>query len=304
MSKEEFSEESKTAISDDKKQDSSEDFESKKSVDEHIIKMLCPFWCAGAIIGTKGQGVKDLKEESCCDLKITQNFDNFPGTNERIVSLRGTIDRLKNIITIIQDKIRNDKPPADSAKPRNNDIRKGCLKLIVPYTAIGVIIGKEGQTTKELEEEHAVVLDVMKTVEAPYGLRENIVTIKGDADKSYECMSHILDMILGVKGQALMRWDVDYQRYANSFSSRRGKMRGGYRSAPPPPHPYSPQFDRRGRGLRGREDRDGWSDYGYDSWRRRDSYPSTGYMSRWSNDYDRGYEEYPPVRRGRGYYYR
>ena len=44
---------------------------------------------------------------------MSQNNVRFPGTNERVISIRGNHDAIKLCVNMIQEKIRNDEPPGN-----------------------------------------------------------------------------------------------------------------------------------------------------------------------------------------------
>ena len=214
-----------------------------------VFKMLCPFWCAGAVIGTKGEHIRQLKEETGCVIRITKNHENFPMTSERVVSIRGEEESIKKVILAVQNKIRNDRPPPN-APSKDNSKRKGCMKLVVSVSSAGRIIGKGGEQTKKLQTLHGVHVDVMKTADLPPGLKESVVTISGDDnDKVDNCMTDVLALVSEDK-RANLNYNVDYSSFGQNKQQPVARQSGpnqygGWGGAPqsaPQPHYYPPQW--------------------------------------------------------------
>ena len=89
-----------------------------------------------------GENIKEIKEKSEASVVVSQNNARFPGTNERVISVRGSHDSIKSCISLIQEKIRNDKPPENAKGSRTeNEKRKQCCKLVVSDNTLGRIIG-------------------------------------------------------------------------------------------------------------------------------------------------------------------
>ena len=209
-------------------EDDSEDRQNKSRRTGYIIKMLCPFWCAGAVIGTGGDEIKQLKEKTGVSIKVSKNFENFPTTNERVVSLQGDLDPIKECILHVQDIIRNDQPPTN-APQRDNSKRKGCLKLVVAGTSAGRIIGKGGSRAKQFKHDLNVHINVTKASELPRGLDESPVTLEGKSEDIDTCLKEIVDLV-AEDPNARMEWNVNYGDYnERGGDSDRGRDSGSSR---------------------------------------------------------------------------
>ena len=176
-----------------------------------VFKMLCPYWAAPAVIGTKGAGLKQITEDTECMIKLSKNHENFPMTNERVVSIRGLIYKIKRAICQVQNKIRNDEPPPN-APYRDNSHRKNCLKLVVSVSSAGRVIGKGGSKTKELQANHDVHISVMRTTEMVPGLKESVMTLTGDKSNVDRCAWDIIDLV-SEDVRADLDFDLDYSLF-------------------------------------------------------------------------------------------
>lgn len=198
-----------------------------------IIKMLCPFYSAGAIIGDGGKEIKSIKENMGINIQVSKKEVRFPGTDERVVTLQGECETIKKVVKHIQDLIRNDKPPpsAKSVDVEGNEKRKRALKLVVADTSAGRIIGKGGETIKALKERYAVAVNTSKKGDTPPGLDERIVSVEGDHDEVDNCVKEMVETICGDR-QARMLWFVDYNNIGGGYDDGygRGSSGGGYDS--------------------------------------------------------------------------
>jgi len=198
-----------------------------------IIKMLCPFYSAGAIIGDGGKEIKSIKENMGINIQVSKKEVRFPGTDERVVTLQGECETIKKVVKHIQDLIRNDKPPpsAKSVDVEGNEKRKRALKLVVADTSAGRIIGKGGETIKALKERYAVAVNTSKKGDTPPGLDERIVSVEGDHDEVDNCVKEMVETICGDR-QARMLWFVDYNNIGGGYDDGygRGGSGGGYDS--------------------------------------------------------------------------
>ena len=55
-----------------------------------VIKILCPWHIAGALIGKGGATIISIIEASRAKIKFSQNSELYPGTTDRIVVIQGS----------------------------------------------------------------------------------------------------------------------------------------------------------------------------------------------------------------------
>lgn len=281
------------------------DHPKRRSHGKPMIKMLCPFYCAGAIIGKGGETIKDLAERTECDVKISKNDERFPTTSDRVISIQGSQAGLDECVLFVQDKIRKDTPPPNAKTESHavNAKRKEACKLVVSDTSAGRIIGKGGSRVKELKDDYNIVINITRKDEMPRGFEERCVSVEGEASSVDQCVKEIIKIVADDES-ARMEWYVFYR----DWTERANDDRGG-----PPSRDGGRDFGRGGYG--GRDPRDaprdygrdygGRSDYGRDAYRgppaddRRGGYDDRrddrrgGYGDR---DRDAGYRDYPPPR--------
>lgn len=189
-----------------------------------VIKILCPYYVAGAVIGKGGENIKEIKEKSDAAVVVSQNNVRFPGTNERVISIRGNMEAIKTCVNMIQDKIRTDQPPENVKGPRTeNEKRKQCCKLVVSDNTLGRIIGKAGKTVQEMKSQYNVEINTTRRSETPFGLDERAISIEGEDDHVDDCAEEIIKIVCE-DTYASMRFVTDYEMF---FYDRRGLFYGG-----------------------------------------------------------------------------
>lgn len=72
---------------------------------ELVMKILCPNKMVGAIIGKGGTTLKQLKEASQTDIRISQDNDYFPETTDRIIGITGPPENVMYGITAVVSKM-------------------------------------------------------------------------------------------------------------------------------------------------------------------------------------------------------
>ena len=282
--------------------ESNNDRKLQRYNDDYVVKMMCPGRCAGAIIGNGGEKIALIKEKSGARVKVTRARENFPGMDERVVTVSGSEQQIQDCIIMCQGYIRNDQPPEHVKVSKKEAERKQILKILVAGTSAGRIIGKSGSKIKELRANHDVNIDVTKPDKLPFRLNENPVSISGkDEDTINNCLRDIVSLIME-DPRSSMKWNVNYDEYrdvpstAESFGRRDGydgrdSYRGDYYNRDSGYGGYS------GGGGYG----SGYNDYrdGYGSRDGgRDPYESgRGYDGPRGYGGDRGYDRYE----GRGY---
>jgi RNA-binding protein Nova len=69
------------------------------------LKFLVSNSFAGTLIGAKGQAVKELMEVSDARVAVSSSKEFFPGSNERVLVLSGSLEALLVAISLIWELI-------------------------------------------------------------------------------------------------------------------------------------------------------------------------------------------------------
>ncbi|XP_062861424.1 poly(rC)-binding protein 3 isoform X1 [Trichomycterus rosablanca] len=152
------------------------------------IRLLMHGKEVGSIIGKKGETVKKMREESAARINISEG--NCP---ERIVTITGPTDAIFKAFAMIAYKFEEDiinsmsNSPATSKPPVT-------LRLVVPASQCGSLIGKGGSKIKELRESTGAQVQVAGDM-LPNST-ERAVTISGTPDAIIQCVKQICVVML------------------------------------------------------------------------------------------------------------
>ncbi|CAI2352619.1 unnamed protein product [Caenorhabditis sp. 36 PRJEB53466] len=154
------------------------------SGDHLAIKILIPSNAVGAIIGKGGEAMRNLKNDNNCRVQMSKNSETYPGTSERICLVKGRLNNIMAVIESIQDKIREkcaDQTGSDAFDHKNTS-RGAEIKIVMPNTSAGMVIGKSGANIKDIREQFGCQIQVYPkagSTEAKTSL-ERVVTVAHD----------------------------------------------------------------------------------------------------------------------------
>jgi len=163
------------------------------------LKILVPAVASGAIIGKGGETIADIQKQTGTRIKMSKANDFYPGTTERVGLLQGPPDSVLMVMDFITEKIME--KPDPTAKPAIDFDNKICaerekqIKVIVPNSTAGMIIGKGGSFIKQLKDESGAFIQIsQKSKETT--LPERVVTIIGDPNNNRKAIEMIICKIL------------------------------------------------------------------------------------------------------------
>lgn len=151
------------------------------------FKILVPSTAAGAIIGKGGETIAQLQKDAGTRIKMSKANDFYPGTSERICLITGNVDSIMKAVKFIMEKIR-DKPDMPYDRSAAEDIQ---LKILVPNTTAGMIIGKGGNYVKQIKEDSGSYVQLSQKAKDQI-LQERCITVIGDM----ECNAKACEMII------------------------------------------------------------------------------------------------------------
>ncbi len=217
------------------------------------IKLLVSNNVAGSIIGRAGQTISELQSESSARIKLSQTGDYYPGTQDRVCLVQGQLDNVKFAVRLLLERFYmlqeqqhsqhlSWQPKPNEPPPTGFDF---IVRLLVPSSSCGMIIGKSGSNIKHMEESSGVSsvrLSPKETGDPPSptaaimsGTSERIVTLTGPTLESCIICLHII-----IDG---MMAHHEICRYANMTTSySRVVMHGSFGGVSAGPIPGRPLF--------------------------------------------------------------
>ncbi|XP_064006106.1 poly(rC)-binding protein 3-like isoform X3 [Pogoniulus pusillus] len=152
------------------------------------IRLLMHGKEVGSIIGKKGETVKKMREESGARINISEG-----SCPERIVTITGPTDAIFKAFSMIALKFEED----INASMTNSTVTSKppvTLRLVVPASQCGSLIGKGGSKIKEIRESTGAQVQVAGDM-LPNST-ERAVTISGTPDAIIQCVKQICVIML------------------------------------------------------------------------------------------------------------
>ncbi|XP_065156401.1 poly(rC)-binding protein 3-like isoform X3 [Atheta coriaria] len=176
------------------------DMESKMSDDPNVtltIRLIMQGKEVGSIIGKKGEIVKRFREESGAKINISDG-----SCPERIVTVTGSTNAIFKAFTLICKKFEEWCSQFQDLNSGTGSVSSGggvprppiTLRLIVPASQCGSLIGKGGSKIKEIREVTGVSIQVASDM-LPNST-ERAVTISGTGEAITQCIYHICNVML------------------------------------------------------------------------------------------------------------
>ncbi|XP_023243894.1 poly(rC)-binding protein 3-like [Centruroides vittatus] len=136
----------------------------------------------GSIIGKKGDNIKKFREESGAKINISDG-----SCPERIVTVTGSSQAILKAFSMVATKFQQDlqSGPTEANLPKP----PVTLRLIVPASQCGSLIGKGGSKIKEIREVTGASIQVAS--EMLPNSTERAVTVSGTAESITKCIYQI-----------------------------------------------------------------------------------------------------------------
>ncbi|GMI86954.1 BINDING TO TOMV RNA 1S (SHORT FORM), binding to TOMV RNA 1L (long form), BINDING TO TOMV RNA 1 [Hibiscus trionum] len=155
------------------------------------MRFLVSNAAAGSVIGKGGSTITDFQSKSGARIQLSRNHEFFPGTSDRIIMVSGTVDEILKVMELILAKLLNEFNLED-----NDDIEpRTKLRLIVPNSSCGSIIGKGGATIKSFIEDSQAGIKISPQDNNFYGLNDRLVTLTGTLDEQMRAIELILSKL-------------------------------------------------------------------------------------------------------------
>eukprot|EP00069_Balaena_mysticetus_P012569 bmy_07711T0 len=199
---------------------------------QYFLKVLIPSYAAGSIIGKGGQTIVQLQKETGATIKLSKSKDFYPeiasvnkeyqvrkknmGTVEALNAVHGFIaEKIREMpqnvaktepVSILQpqttvnpDRIKQTLPSSPTTtKSSPSDpmttSRANQVKIIVPNSTAGLIIGKGGATVKAIMEQSGAWVQLSQKPDG-INLQERVVTVSGEPEQNRKAVELIIQKI-------------------------------------------------------------------------------------------------------------
>ncbi|NXL94846.1 PCBP4 protein, partial [Alectura lathami] len=152
------------------------------------LRMLMHGKEIGSIIGKKGETVKRIREQSSARITISEG-----SCPERITTITGSTDAVFRAVSMIAFKLEEDLG-AGSGDGMAAGRAPVTLRLVIPASQCGSLIGKAGAKIREIRESTGAQVQVAGDL-LPNST-ERAVTVSGVPDTIIQCVRQICAVIL------------------------------------------------------------------------------------------------------------
>ncbi|XP_073101649.1 protein BTR1 isoform X3 [Elaeis guineensis] len=153
------------------------------------IRFLVSNIAAGCIIGKGGSTITELQSQSGARIQLSRNHEFYPGTADRIIMVSGTTSEIIKAMELILEKLLTE------AEESNDAEGKSKVRLIVPHSSCGGIIGKAGSTIKSFVEDSGAGIKISPQDNNHVGLNDRLTTITGSLEEQIRALFLILSRL-------------------------------------------------------------------------------------------------------------
>ncbi|XP_056135607.1 far upstream element-binding protein 2 isoform X2 [Lampris incognitus] len=184
-------------------------------------EFMVPDGMVGLIIGRGGEQINKIQQDSGCKVQIASDSGGLP---ERCVSLTGSADAIQKARMFLDEIVSRGLAPPPSFHESTNGQAGSMQEMMIPAGKAGLVIGKGGETIKQLQERAGVKMILIQDSSQPSNI-DKPLRIIGDPYKVQQAM----DMV----NEILRERDHAGFGERNEYSSR---MEGGGLDVPVPRH--------------------------------------------------------------------
>ncbi|XP_008787443.1 protein BTR1 [Phoenix dactylifera] len=181
------------------------------------VRFLVSNTAAGCIIGKGGSTITEFQSQSGARIQLSRNHEFFPGTSDRIILISGTVSEVIKAMELIFEKLLTE------AEETNDLESVPKVRLVVPNSSCGGIIGKGGSTIKSFIEDSRAGIKISPQDHTYVGLNDRLVTLSGSFEEQMRAVYLILLKLIE---------DAHYPQTLNSPFSYAGANLRGYPSVP------------------------------------------------------------------------
>ncbi|XP_045824595.1 far upstream element-binding protein 1 [Trifolium pratense] len=186
-------------------------------------KIEIPNGRVGVIIGKAGETIKYLQLQSGAKIQVTRDMDADPNSPNRLVELTGTADAIATAEKLINDVLAEAESGGNGLVTRRMGGQGGAdeFSMKIPNNKVGLIIGKGGETIKNMQATTGSRIQVIP-LHLPPGdtSTERTLKIEGTSEQ-IESAKQLVDSILS--GENRLR----------NPSMSGGYSQQGYQARPP-----------------------------------------------------------------------
>jgi len=176
-----------------------------------------------------GETIAEMQKETNTKMKMSKANDFYPGTTERVCLISGMKDSIASVVAtsmtkmtnFLNEKMRSRPEMVAGEEPQE---RQNQIKVIVPNSTAGMIIGKGGAYVKEMKERSGAFVQLSQKQDIK--LPERVVTIVGEAHGNRIALEMILDKVEADPMSGSCQ-NISYGEMGGGMGGMTGGMGGG-----------------------------------------------------------------------------
>ncbi|RZC90884.1 hypothetical protein C5167_028714 [Papaver somniferum] len=156
------------------------------------VRFLVSNSAAGSVIGKGGSTITEFQSESGARIQLSRTQEFFPGTSDRIIMVSGGFDEIMKAMELILAKLLSE---AHHAEEDEDVDTRSKVRIIVPNSSCGGIIGKGGATIKSFIEDSQAGIKISPQDHNFMGLNDRLVTLTGSLEEQMRAIFLILSKL-------------------------------------------------------------------------------------------------------------
>lgn len=159
------------------------------------VEMIVPASKAGLIIGSHGDSLRRIEKQAQVKMQFDQQWKGH-NENERKITIVGFPEDVEEARRLIMEKIMEDSRGGRGA----DDARYQTVQCSAPAAKIGLIIGRGGETIKDIQDRSGARIFVNPDGVVDSATGERPISISGDAEAISRAKAMINDILFGLGG--------------------------------------------------------------------------------------------------------
>lgn len=164
-----------------------------------VLKCLVPERMAGSVIGKGGVRITKIQNDSGARVKISRHGVLFPGTRDRILMIFSSdpatiISAFELVLTQLYQDQAKEAEDASGAGDADQDALTE-LRVLVPSSCAGIIIGKGGVVIKDVMSKSGANVKLSNKRDMVPGILERMVIVRGTLHQQIHSMKLIFNIM-------------------------------------------------------------------------------------------------------------
>lgn len=183
---------------------------------DYCVKFLLTNYLSGIFIGNGGGAIREMMDITHALIHISNLGENYPGTKERVVYIKGTLASVILAQSLVWEMIGQqkfaDKEPTEQGgrrnlswdpsgakeKPGDYDDVEVENRISIPQAVAGAVIGRNGSGLRQLSEDCGISVTIDSKEDGEV-TQERLISLAGSVAGCMKCTSLILKKLAGLR---------------------------------------------------------------------------------------------------------